>query len=70
MKNWLLLGLPEIVLSALALVLLMVDVMASKKLKPIVLILTIYFTASTPALKSALYGLVPASKRERFSALA
>ena len=36
----------------------------------IVLILTIYFTASTPALKSALYGLVPASKRERFSALA
>lgn len=32
----------------------------------IVLILTIYFTASTPALKSAVYSLVPASKRPRF----
>jgi len=32
----------------------------------IVLVLTIYFTASTPSLKSAVYQLVPASKRERF----
>ncbi|MCR2811657.1 AI-2E family transporter [Microbacterium sp. zg.Y1090] len=32
----------------------------------IVLILTIYFTASTPSLKAAVYQLVPASKRERF----
>lgn len=32
----------------------------------IVLILTIYFTASTPSLKRAAYQLVPASKRERF----
>lgn len=32
----------------------------------IVLILTIYFTASTPSLKSAVYQLVPASKRARF----
>jgi len=32
----------------------------------IVLILTIYFTASTPALKRAVYQLVPASRRDRF----
>lgn len=32
----------------------------------IVLILTIYFTASTPSLKRAVYQLVPASKRPRF----
>jgi predicted PurR-regulated permease PerM len=32
----------------------------------IVLILTIYFTASTPNLKRSVYQLVPASKRERF----
>ena len=32
----------------------------------IVLILTIYLTASTPSLKSALYRMVAASKRERF----
>jgi len=32
----------------------------------IVLILTIYFTASTRSLKAAVYQLVPASKRERF----
>ena len=32
----------------------------------IVLILTIYFTASTPSLKTAVYQLVPASKRPRF----
>ncbi|WP_374314792.1 AI-2E family transporter [Microbacterium sp.] len=32
----------------------------------IVLILTIYFTASTPNLKRAVYQLVPASKRARF----
>jgi len=32
----------------------------------IVLILTIYFTSSTPSLKAAVYQLVPASKRERF----
>ena len=32
----------------------------------IVLILTIYMTASTPSLKRAVYQLVPASKRERF----
>jgi predicted PurR-regulated permease PerM len=32
----------------------------------IVLILTIYFTASTPSLKRSVYQLVPASKRERF----
>lgn len=32
----------------------------------IVLILTIYFTASTPMLKAAVYQLVPASKRARF----
>lgn len=32
----------------------------------IVLILTIYFTASTPSLKRAVYQLVPASKRARF----
>ncbi|WP_214467266.1 AI-2E family transporter [Microbacterium flavescens] len=32
----------------------------------IVLILTIYFTASTPSLKRAVYQLVPASKRSRF----
>ncbi|GAA1990756.1 AI-2E family transporter [Microbacterium pumilum] len=32
----------------------------------IVLILTIYFTASTPSLKRAVYQLAPASKRERF----
>ncbi|SIT73349.1 AI-2E family transporter [Microbacterium sp. RU33B] len=32
----------------------------------IVLILTIYFTASTPSLKAAVYQLVPASKRPRF----
>nr|WP_154922155.1 AI-2E family transporter [Microbacterium testaceum] len=36
----------------------------------IVLILTIYFTASTPSLKSAVYQLVPASKRARFIELA
>lgn len=36
----------------------------------IVLILTIYFTASTPSLKHAVYQLVPASKRERFIDLA
>ncbi len=32
----------------------------------IVLILTIYFTASTPSLKRAVYQLVPASRRPRF----
>lgn len=32
----------------------------------IVLILTIYLTASTPSLKRAVYALVPASKRDRF----
>ncbi|GAA1847789.1 AI-2E family transporter [Microbacterium koreense] len=32
----------------------------------IVLILTIYFTASTPNLKKAVYQIVPASRRERF----
>jgi len=32
----------------------------------IVLILTIYFTASTPNLKRSVYQLVPASKRQRF----
>ncbi len=32
----------------------------------LVLILTIYFTASTPAIKAAVYQLVPASKRPRF----
>lgn len=32
----------------------------------IVLILTIYFTASTPNLKASVYQLVPASKRARF----
>lgn len=32
----------------------------------IILILTIYFTASTPSLKAAVYQLVPASKRARF----
>ncbi|HKT57879.1 MAG TPA: AI-2E family transporter [Microbacterium sp.] len=32
----------------------------------IVLVLTIYFTASVPSLKSAVYRLVPASKRARF----
>ncbi|MFT4051737.1 MAG: AI-2E family transporter [Microbacterium sp.] len=32
----------------------------------IVLILTIYFTASTPSLKGSVYQLVPASKRARF----
>ena len=36
----------------------------------IVLILTIYFTASTPSLKAAIYQLVPASKRARFIDLA
>ncbi|MBD8477754.1 AI-2E family transporter [Microbacterium sp. CFBP 8794] len=36
----------------------------------IVLILTIYFTASTPSLKSAVYQLVPASMRARFIELA
>lgn len=36
----------------------------------IVLILTIYFTASTPSLKKAVYQLVPASKRPRFIDLA
>jgi predicted PurR-regulated permease PerM len=36
----------------------------------IVLILTIYFTASLPATKRALYQLVPATKRERFADLA
>ena len=36
----------------------------------IVLILTIYFTASTPSLKSAVYQLVPASRRDRFTDLA
>jgi predicted PurR-regulated permease PerM len=36
----------------------------------IVLILTIYFTASTPSLKAAMYQLVPASKRARFIDLA
>lgn len=36
----------------------------------IVLVLTIYLTASTPALKRAVYQLVPASKRERFIDLA
>lgn len=35
----------------------------------IVLILTIYFTASTPSLKRSIYQLVPASKRSRFTAL-
>jgi predicted PurR-regulated permease PerM len=32
----------------------------------IVLILTIYFTASTPSLKASVYQIVPASKRARF----
>lgn len=36
----------------------------------VILILTIYFTASTPSLKAAVYQLVPASKRERFIDLA
>ena len=36
----------------------------------IVLILTIYLTASTPSLKRAVYQLVPASKRARFVDLA
>ncbi|MFE6733761.1 AI-2E family transporter [Microbacterium sp. NPDC057650] len=36
----------------------------------IVLVLTIYMTASTPSLKRAVYQLVPASKRERFIDLA
>ncbi|WP_439592550.1 AI-2E family transporter [Microbacterium sp.] len=36
----------------------------------IVLILTIYFTASTPSLKRSIYQIVPASKRERFIDLA
>jgi len=36
----------------------------------IVLILTIYFTASTPSLKRAVYQLAPASKRDRFIDLA
>jgi predicted PurR-regulated permease PerM len=36
----------------------------------IVLILTIYFTASIPSLKGAVYQLVPASKRSRFIDLA
>ncbi len=36
----------------------------------IVLILTIYFTASTPSLKAAVYQLVPASRRARFIDLA
>lgn len=36
----------------------------------IILILTIYFTASTPSLKKAVYQLVPASKRTRFIDLA
>ncbi|MFG6445444.1 AI-2E family transporter [Microbacterium sp. P06] len=36
----------------------------------IILILTIYFTASTPSLKAAVYQLVPASKRPRFIDLA
>lgn len=36
----------------------------------IVLILTIYFTASIPSLKAAVYQLVPASKRPRFIDLA
>ncbi|MBN9188770.1 MAG: AI-2E family transporter, partial [Microbacterium sp.] len=36
----------------------------------IVLILTIYFTASIPSLKVAVYQLVPASKRSRFIDLA
>ncbi len=36
----------------------------------VVLILTIYFTASTPSLKAAVYQLVPASRRPRFVELA
>lgn len=36
----------------------------------IVLILTIYLTASTPSLKAAVYQLAPASKRDRFIDLA
>jgi predicted PurR-regulated permease PerM len=36
----------------------------------IVLVLTIYLTASTPSLKRSVYQLVPASKRERFIDLA
>ncbi|MFC4139250.1 MULTISPECIES: AI-2E family transporter [unclassified Microbacterium] len=36
----------------------------------IVLVLTIYMTASTPSLKRSVYQLVPASKRERFIDLA
>jgi len=36
----------------------------------IVVILTIYLTASTPSLKSAVYRLVPASKRQSFIGLA
>lgn len=36
----------------------------------IVLILTIYFTASVPSLKTAVYQLVPASRRARFADLA
>ncbi|KAA9110697.1 AI-2E family transporter [Microbacterium rhizomatis] len=36
----------------------------------VILILTIYFTASTPSLKAAVYQLVPASKRARFIDLA
>ncbi|UNK69359.1 AI-2E family transporter [Microbacterium sp. H1-D42] len=36
----------------------------------IVLVLTIYLTASTPSLKRSVYQLVPASKRERFIEIA
>jgi len=36
----------------------------------VILILTIYFTASTPSLKAAVYQLVPASRRARFIDLA
>jgi predicted PurR-regulated permease PerM len=36
----------------------------------IVVVLTIYFTASVPSLKRAVYQLAPASKRERFADLA
>ncbi|MBP2435754.1 AI-2E family transporter [Microbacterium amylolyticum] len=36
----------------------------------IILILTIYLTASTPTLKNAIYQIIPASKRERFAYIA
>lgn len=62
-QDWLLANVGEITSSVISLSLSVVTGMFGAF---IVLILTIYLTASTPSLKRSVYQLVPASKRERF----